>query len=592
MKGRIFLGLFALPFFGVGIWMGYSLATTLIEAREMRSWVASSAEVVRGGYETHTGDDSSTYEAFGEYTYQYQGQRFSNDRVSISGGGDNIGDFQTDLGNRLAAAAASREPIIVYVNPDEPQQAVVDRSIRLGLMGFKLIFMLVFGGVGLGLLIFVFVAKNEKDASAPQFRDKPWLANDDWQTAEILSSSKATMYFTWGFAALWNLISLPLPFAIYPEIVEKENYVAVIGLLFPLVGIWLISWAVRRTLEWRRFGPAPVALDPFPGSIGGHVGGTIDVRLPYDPAARFTVTLTNLYSHYSGSGKNRKRDESAKWQDTQIANASSGVRGTRLAFRFDIPENLSESDATKEEDSYYLWRLNLHGDVEGVDIDRDYEIPVYATGENSHALSEIAVREARSEQSQVDDAAVRDMTRFESGMTGRSVLFPMGRNVSSGLIGLFCGALFGGAGLFIIKQEGAIFFGGIFAAVGLLILLSSAYFMLNSLEVMRDGNLLVSVRRLLAFPIKRRELRIDAFERFVKSSSKQSRAGSKTTMYYTVHAVGAAGERLVVGEGYKGASQAEAGIRMIADTFGLKVRKTTEHPQAEDGDYDFLAADS
>jgi hypothetical protein len=44
--------------------------------------------------------------------------------------------------------------------------------------------------------------------------------------------------------------------------------VALIRLLFPLVGIWLIACAIRRTREWRRFGAAPVTLDPVPGSIG------------------------------------------------------------------------------------------------------------------------------------------------------------------------------------------------------------------------------------------------------------------------------------------------------------------------------------
>ena len=36
-----------------------------------------------------------------------------------------------------------------------------------------------------------------------------------------------------------------------------------------------------RTPEWRRFGAAPALLDPFPGAIGGNVGGVIDVNFPY-----------------------------------------------------------------------------------------------------------------------------------------------------------------------------------------------------------------------------------------------------------------------------------------------------------------------
>lgn len=592
MKGRIFLGLFALPFFGVGVWMAYSVGSTFYAAQEMKSWIATDATMIRGGYETHTGEDSNTYEAYGEYTYQFQGQAYRNDRVSLSGSSDNIGDFQTDLGNRLASAAASQQPVTVFVDPGNPHEAVVDRSVRWALVGFKSIFVFTFGGVGLGLLIYVIRARKERNPASPQFRDRQWLANDDWQTAEIRSGSKLTMYAAWGFAAFWNLISSPLPFVIYGEVTEKENYLALVGLLFPLVGIGLITWAIRRTLEWRRFGPAPVKLDPYPGSIGGHVGGTIDVRLPFDSDARFTVTLTNLYSYYSGTGKNRKRQESAKWQDTQIAHATSGMHGTRLSFRFDVPEELSESDATQNEDEYYLWRLNLHGDIAGVDIDRDYELPVYATGERSRAVSEIAVSQARSERDQLDDAAVREMVTLSGGTTGRSLLFPMGRNMLSGLIGFLCGGLFAGAGWYLMIEEGAVIFGGIFGAVGLLILLSSLYFVLNSLEVRQDGMYIRTVRSVLGIGVKRQQMRRDAFARFDKRSSKQSHAGGKTVMYYTIYALDRSGVRLVVGEGFKGASQAEAGMRLIARELGLRVREPETPAASRDEGYNFLAADT
>ncbi len=183
----------------------------------MKQWVPVQATLLRAGYDTHSGDDSITYEAYADYTYDVDGRQYSNDRVAIAGGADNIGDYHTDMGRRLSGARSRGESIVVYVDPDEPSQAIIDRSLRWGLIGFKSIFLFVFGGVGLGLLIFLFHAPKQKDLSAPQYRSNPWLVNDHWQTAVVKSGSKKAMYFGWGFAAFWNLISAPLPFVILQE---------------------------------------------------------------------------------------------------------------------------------------------------------------------------------------------------------------------------------------------------------------------------------------------------------------------------------------------------------------------------------------
>jgi hypothetical protein len=241
MKGRIFVTLFALPFFGVGVWMLWSIGTAFHDAWRMQDWDPVPARLISAGYETHSGDDSDTYEAYAHYAYD--------------------GDYQTDLGNRLSAMRARGEPVTVWVNPGAPGESVIDRDIRWGLVGFKSIFLFVFGGIGLGLLIYTWVAPAEKDPSLAQFRDAPWLLNDAWQTPEIRSGSKAAMWGAWIFAALWNAISSFTPFMAYEEVVENQNYLALIALLFPLVGLGLLTWAVRRTLEWRRFGPAPVTLE-------------------------------------------------------------------------------------------------------------------------------------------------------------------------------------------------------------------------------------------------------------------------------------------------------------------------------------------
>lgn len=597
MKRKIVLLLFALPFFAVGVWMIYSIGNNALDAWQMQHWTPVQARLLSAGYRVHSGDDSDSYEAFADYAYQINGQEYRGTRVSISGSADNIGDFQQDLGNRLSNAMNQGGEIIAYANPDDPTEAVIDRTLRWGLLGFKSIFLFTFGGVGLGLIIYALRAPKEKDLSDPKYVVKPWLANDAWQTSAIKSSSKATMYFTWGFAAFWNLVSAPLPFVVYREVVEKENKVALVGLLFTAVGIWLITWAVQRTREWRRFGAAPVSLDPFPGAIGGHVGGLIELNLPYDSAAKFSVTLTSVRSYMSGGGKNRSRKESANWQDTQVAHAELGTNGTRLSFRFDVPQNLAESDADQSGDDYDLWRLSLKGELAGVDLDRDYEIPVYATGEESRHLSNFSIDQARAEQGKLDRSAIGRVIDVAYGASGPSMYFPMGRNLLAGVSGLVFGAVFAGIGWFLIKHEGHVIMGSVFGVVGVVILTSALYYALNSLEVTQVGDELRTLRRVLGVPVKRRYISRSNFVRFNKKSSMQSQSGTKHVMYYSVRALDRAGHEIVVAEGLKGDNQADAAIELIAREFGLVPRQGS--PLAEkhivernDDGYDFLTSDS
>ena len=569
MKGRIVLSLFALPFLGIGGWMAYAICSDLWQAQQMDGWLPTEAALLRAGYETHSGEDSDTYSTYAEYSYAVADRTYRNDRVSIAGGADNIGDYQQAIGRRLADALQRNETITIYVNPANPSDSVIDRELRWGLLGFKSIFLLVFGGIGGGLLAYALLSKSKKNTEAASFGDRPWLANDDWQGAPIGSGSKTGMYVAWGFALFWNLVSAPLPFVVYQEVMQKQNFVALAGLLFTLVGIGLLAWALQRTLEWRRFGAAPVSLDPFPGSIGGHVGGTIDLRLPYEAGANFMLTLTSLYSHVSGSGKNRKRSERAKWQDTRIAHATAGAHGTRLTFRFDVPEGLEASDASRDGDAWHLWRLSLNADLPGVDVNRDYDIPVYETRQKSRRLPESLLRDVAAAQERMDDQAVARLVRLEFGTGGRRMLFPPGRNLLAGITGVIVGGVFAGSGWFLVTQAGHPLMGAIFGLIGILIVVAGLYLFLNSLEVRLEGMTVRTVRRILGIPVRRREMRQSDFVAFDKSSSMQSQSGGRHVMLYSVYAIDHAGERMLVGEGFCGAGQADAAIRLLGREFGL-----------------------
>ncbi len=274
-----------------------------------------------------------------------------------------------------------------------------------------------------------------------------------------------------------------------------------------------------------------------------------------------------------------------------MAHVSSGAKGSRLSFRFDLPQDLSESTADPSDDSYYIWRLNLKADLPGVDIDRDYEIPVYATGESSAQLSEFSIRQARSAQNRIDVQVIEKLVEVSYEAGGRVMRFPMGRNLLSGFVGLIFGAIFSGVGWYLISYEGHLFMGGVFGLVGLLIVISAFYFVLNSLEVVQEGGDIRTVRRMLGIPIKRGQMRRADFVRFKKTASSRTQSGRQHVIRYTISALDSNGQELLVGEGFKGASQAAAAADFIGCQFGLTPLISASAADSEIEDVNLLAAD-
>lgn len=569
MKSKVFLALFALPFLGIGLWMLYSISSNMLDASRMQSWDTVPAQVITGGYNSNRGDDSTTYEAYGTFRYTYKGREYTSERVAISGGSDNIGDFQKDLGNRLSRAARNKKPIDAYVNPKNPSDAIISRDLRWPMIGFKMIFVIVFGGVGAGLLIYAIKSKAEPDSVPPEFADRPWMAKDAWSTNEIKSNAKLAMYVTWGFAVIWCSISAPLPFVLYKEVVEKQNYPALLGYLFPLAGIFIIVWAVRSTIQWRKFGQIPVVLNPFPGSIGGQTGGTIETKYPYDPANKFLMTLSNIYSYESGSGKERRRTEKLKWQDQAVAHTEMGLYGTRIVFRFDVPPELDQSDALHSGRDYYLWRLNVSADLPGVDLDQDYEIPVYPTAEKS-TLTGRGLENAANATAEMATANAKLRFQIINGSSGQEFFYPFGRNLGAAFTALLAGGIFTAGGIFMMVHEHMYFFGGVFLLFGVPITLGGIYMATNSLHIFKDSSGgIVSLRRIFGIPVRRGYAFVDGMGTLETSSNFSTQSGNKHVKHYKIHGAGRDGRKITLGEGFHGEREAQAAIAIIRDTLGI-----------------------
>ncbi len=121
----------------------------------------------------------------------------------------------------------------------------------------------------------------------------------------------------------------------------------------------------------------------------------------------------------------------------------------------------------------------------------------------------------------------------------------------------------------MISSESHAVFGSIFGGVGGLVGVFAIYMVINSLEVSRDGNGIKTVRRILGIPIKRSFMRSDAFVKFTRKSSQKSQSGGKHVVYYSIYAADIEDNKIVVGEGFKGESQAKAAMRLIGRELGL-----------------------
>jgi hypothetical protein len=256
---------------------------------------------------------------------------------------------------------------------------------------------LAFGGFGLGVAALMSVGfRDQARTTALQAAhpDTPWKWRDDWATGRIPSMEKSAVWFFWGFAILWNLISTPMLIFLPKEIIEKENYAALLALLFPLVGIGLIVVAVRKTIQRRKFGDCVFLMERVPGVLGGEVTGTILLPRGLPTAETLTVRLSCIHRQRRRSGKDTSTSEDTIWQTEQSVvrlspTGEAGVQGAAVSLR--VPYDASPTGEMNEDNSIY-WKLEADAAVPGVDFATGFEIPVFKTPASSPQINEERLR--------------------------------------------------------------------------------------------------------------------------------------------------------------------------------------------------------
>lgn len=113
------------------------------------------------------------------YYYEYMGLSYEGDRVYVAEFYSDQGDYHWEMYQYLEKALGRNKPVTIWVNPYNPQEAVIDRSMRWGLFTSIFVFCSVFIGVGLLIIVSgipLLRSKPEADRSVAAF-DEPQEPN-------------------------------------------------------------------------------------------------------------------------------------------------------------------------------------------------------------------------------------------------------------------------------------------------------------------------------------------------------------------------------------------------------------------------------
>ena len=445
-------------------------------------------------------------------------------------------------------------------------QEATSSPAQWGEAGFLLIFALLFGGAGFGMLFLVFSGQ-KKQAQVELLKrnhpDAPWMWRPEWAGGRILCSTRQTVLVAWVFTAFWNLVSFPLAVLQFPEILRDEGPVALLVLMFPLVGLFLLIGSIRATLRWKKFGESNLELQTLPGVIGDQLQGTIHTRIKGFQEADFRLELIcvlRAQSHSARSGSisfgsapkiqlkktsNRRDMEKILWQATirvDAATLSQGYQGAACPVSFAIPADCRPTDSTQG----VVWRLNAAASLPGVDYNSTFEVPVFKT-------------EASPAPGQAGEAAVRDHAPPEKKSVvvrptgeGTQFFFPAARNKVAALGLTAFVILWSGVVVFLFFVDAPLLFQVVFSGFDLIFILAVLSMWFGASSVVVTPESVRVTHRFLGFGKVKEFPRGDISGVEIKRGMQSGR-----TLYYNIELIPQGGKAVTVGRNVKNKREAE-----------------------------------
>jgi hypothetical protein len=414
-----------------------------------------------------------------------------------------------------------------------------------------------------------------------------WRENKDWKSGSVGSRLHQPLIGALIGLAIFSGFSVALYFNLEYRLIKNWQRIlsgqlpvldeSAIAAGFFLLNLLVVYSVLKTYRAWKRFGGIKVQLDPFPGAIGGEVGGSFSLPFTFDASRQVEVSINCLSVSISKSSNRSSRHESVKWRDEAKVETFAGVSKTVVQFVCSIPDHLPETSEDTGSGSIY-WAIRIQ--VPAENYDQDFAIPVLLDAGPSR--SSVRIRQIEeSLDSKLSSISPATAIISEVGDT-LNIEYPVGREKGMGMAFKIIALILIAVSVFMgwtfyheITSERTSYFSAMvefmitsgFGLTGLLLLLAGIYVGHNRLSVQMDQSGITSTREIF-FWRKSRMVPLKNIEGFYRKVTSQFGQGAKSNIHYTLWLVTKDQDKVAVADGIPGQEDAEALLALFNQRMG------------------------
>ena len=499
-----------------------------------------------------------------QYQYDYEGTSYLVEKIeketfdtAVHKHKYKLEDLQSELEELKKEGS-----IQLKVDVSEPTKYQDQQEIGIAELLMSTLFPFIF--ILIGILILWAIFKKKPSLSIPN--NQPWLNKKAWQKNILVCTTKAKRNGSIFFAFFWCAISMPMAYVLFLSGRPIENNAVYIALIFPLIGILLLISAIKKIVDYGKYGQLKLEMDPFPAAIGGDFGGILHFQRKLPAEATVAIKLNCLRLTESGSGDNRSTSEKLLWHTT----GHDFVDSKDVKFRVEIPGNQEETSLTH---LGIHWRAEITISFNDDHFHRQFEIPVFLTAEKSSIELDSSKHPAAKEHA---SELINDVTEFTKEGDNFKILFPMFRiqRVSLFFMGLIGAGILTFCAYNILHQALPIAFTIIFGLIGLAFFGIAIYEAFLSIKLYLEPNQLSAQLKWMGIPVKSMTVQKDnIFMLQIGDYIGLNEKGGKHISYHKITLINKQNEKIPVAIRLRNLSTAEQMKQFFESYYEIKTEK-------------------